>query len=93
MPTDAFTKHIEHEVSKVKSDDEWRGNFMTLEQKIEEERRFARKQGLDEGLMQGEEQKLLHLISKKLKKGKSIPQIADECEETEERIKELMEKL
>ena len=54
MPTDAFTKHIEHEVSKVKSDDEWRGNFMTLEQKIEEERRFARKQG--------EEQKLLHLI-------------------------------
>ena len=85
MPTDAFTKHIEHEVSKVKSDDEWRGNFMTLEQKIEEERRFARKQG--------EEQKLLHLISKKLKKGKSIPQIADECEETEERIKELMEKL
>ena len=62
---------------------------MTLEQKIEEERRFARKQGL----MQGEEQKLLHLISKKLEKGKSIPQIADECEETEERIKELMEKL
>ena len=93
MPTDAFTKHIEHEVSKVKSDDEWRGNFMTLEQKIEEERRFARKQGLDEGFMQGEEQKLLHQISKKLKKGKSIPQIADECEETEERIKELMEKL
>ena len=85
MPTDAFTKHIEHEVSKVKSDDEWRGNFMTLEQKIEEERRFARKQG--------EEQKLLHQISKKLDKGKSIPQIADECEETEERIKELMEKL
>ena len=105
MPTDAFTKHIEHEVSKVKSDDEWRGNFMTLEQKIEEECRFARKQalaeglaqgharGLSEGRIQGEEQKLLHLISKKLEKGKSIPQIADECEETEERIKELMEKL
>ena len=66
---------------------------MTLEQKIEEERRFARKQGLDEGLMQGEEQKLLHQISKKLDKGKSIPQIADECEETEERIKEFVKKL
>ena len=70
---------------------------MTLEQKIEEERRFAEKmghaRGLSEGRIQGEEQKLLHQISKKLEKGKSIPQIADECEETEERIKELMEKL
>lgn len=112
-PTDAFTKHIESEVSKVKSDDEWRGNFMTLEQKIEEECRFARKQALAEGLaqgharglsegresgfsegrIQGEEQKLLFLISKKLEKGKRIAQIADECEETEERIRELIEKL
>ena len=83
--------------TKGKSDDEWRGNFMTLEQKIEEERRFARKQalaeGLSEGRIQGEEQKLLNLISKKLEKGKSIARIADECEETEERIQELMKKL
>lgn len=84
-PTDAFTKHIESEVSKVKNDDEWRGNFMTLEQKIEEERRFAR--------IQGEEQNLLHQISKKIAKGKSVTQIADECEETEERVRELMKKL
>ena len=78
---------------------------MTLEQKIEEERRFAekmgharglsegRESGLNEGRIQGEEQKLLHQISKKLEKGKSIPQIADECEETEERIKEFVKKL
>ena len=37
--------------------------------------------------------KLLEQISKKLAKGKSLSQIADECEETEERIQELMKKL
>ena len=36
---------------------------------------------------------LLEQISKKLAKGKSLSQIADECEETEERIQELMKKL
>lgn len=48
---------------------------------------------LENGLAQGREENLLELISKKLAKGKSLSQIADECEETEERIQELMKKL
>ncbi len=49
---------------------------------------------LGEGIWEdGMEEKLLEQISKKLAKGKSIAQIADECEETEERIQELMKKL
>ena len=49
---------------------------------------------LGEGIWEdGMEEKLLELISKKLAKGKSIAQIADECEETEERIQELLKKL
>ena len=48
---------------------------------------------LEEGVEQGEEKTLLTLISKKLAKGKTVAQIADECEETEERIQELMKKL
>ena len=49
--------------------------------------------GLAQGRAQGEEKTLLTQISKKLAKGKSVAQIADECEETEERIRELMKKL
>ncbi len=50
-------------------------------------------QGRAQGRVQGEEKTLLTQISKKLAKGKSLSQIADECEETEERIQELMKKL
>ena len=45
------------------------------------------------GIAEGREANLLEQISKKLAKGKSLLQIADECEETEERIQELMKKL
>lgn len=51
-------------------------------------------QGIKEdALAEGREANLLEQISKKLAKGKSLLQIADECEETEERIQELMKKL
>ncbi len=53
----------------------------------------ALENGLEKGLAQGEEKTLLTQISKKLAKGKSLSQIADECEETEDRIQELMKKL
>ena len=53
----------------------------------------ALENGLEKGLAQGEEKTLVTQISKKLAKGKSLSQIADECEETEERIQELMKKL
>ncbi|MGN1206053.1 MAG: Rpn family recombination-promoting nuclease/putative transposase [Eubacterium sp.] len=136
-PTDDFTKSIEKKVEEVKSDDEWRESFMTIEQKIKLEARvrakaiseqeckkvrvearaegFAegreegreegraegraegreegREEGRAEGREEGAENNLLGQISKKLAKGKSIAQIADECEETEERIRELMKKL
>lgn len=44
------------------------------------------RQGMEKGLEQGLEQKLLSQITKKLMKGKSLAQIADELEETEESI-------
>ena len=47
----------------------------------------------EDALVEGREANLLEQISKKLAKGKSLSQIADECEETEERIRELMKKL
>ena len=100
VPTDEFTKSLERKVEEVKSNDEWRDNFVTLEQKIQLEvrararaREAALVEGHAEGRLEGAEINLLAQISKKLAKGKSVAQIADECEETEERICELMKKL
>ena len=47
----------------------------------------------EDGVEAGIEEKLCSQIQKKLEKGKCLEQIADECEETEERILQLMEKL
>ncbi|CDD35648.1 uncharacterized protein BN600_01882 [Roseburia sp. CAG:309] len=61
-----------------------------LSQGIKED---ALAEGREAGIAEGREANLLEQISKKLAKGKSLSQIADECEETEERIRELMKKL
>ena len=63
---------------------------MTLEMKMDEKYEQGREQGLKEGITKGIElgigQGLRVQIQKKLYKGKSISQIADECEESEEEI-------
>ena len=43
-------------------------------------------QGIEQGIEQGEERRLITLICKKLRKGKSVRQIADEVEEDEIRV-------
>lgn len=93
IPTDEFTQGLERKVEEVKRNDEWRENFVTIEQKIELESRVARERGREAGLAEGEEAKLLSLISKKIAKGKSVAQIADECEETEDYVRELIKRL
>ena len=45
-----------------------------------------------EGKLEGEENKLVDLICKKLEKGKDIVSIADEVEETEAVVKQLIDK-
>ena len=47
--------------------------------------------GKEEGISIGRNERTKELIQKKLAKGKSIPTIADELEETEEEIQRLME--
>lgn len=48
---------------------------------------------LEEREQKGAQDKILDLINKKLAKGKSVEQIAEELEETPETIRELIEKL
>lgn len=59
---------------------------MTLERKMEE--RF--KAGIEVGREQGKVQTLKDMALKKLTKGKSIPQIAEECEKFIETIQFLI---
>ena len=49
--------------------------------------------GENRGRSEGENNKLKDLIRKKLAKGKAIPQIADEVEETEEKVIELIKEI
>lgn len=64
-----------------------------LEQKVEERVAEFKEEGRAEGRAEGSLSKVYELIQKKLAKGKSVAQIADELEETEEKILELMEKI
>ena len=68
---------------------------------IETEAKKMYNRGINEGILlgeengrsEGEQNKLKELIKKKLAKGKSISQIADEIEETEEKVLELIEQI
>jgi len=57
-----------------------------LDRIVEYHKQQVRKEGIEEGIEQGIEQQLLIQIQKKLAKGKSLAQMADELEETEESI-------
>ena len=70
--TDDFTRKIQEIIDYFHMDDETRDSYMTLEMKIIEETKYARKIALEEGLEQGLEQgkkqgleqgKLLEIIS------------------------------
>ncbi len=69
-----LSDRLRTEVEKSKSNEKWRLDYMTLEEKFRDK--------IDEG----KEELLISQICKKLRKGKSIPQIADEVEEDEIRI-------
>ena len=63
-----------------------------IEVQREEAREEGRKQGEEEGRKQGTLQKTCALIRKKLEKGKTISEIADDLEDTEENILYLQSK-
>ena len=54
---------------------------------------YVEELGIEQGIEQGREQLLLQLVEKKLARGISIPEIANALEETEETIRQLVNKL
>ena len=59
----------------------------------EEQYKKGEEAGEARGRSEGENNKLKNQIRKKLAKGKAIPQIADEVEETEEKVIELIKEI
>ena len=57
-----------------------------MKDELEEMKAQGLSQGLSQGIIQGKQEQLLMQIEKKLSKGKTIEQIADELEETVEVI-------
>ena len=92
-PTDEYTKGLEEKVKEHRNDDEWRENYMTWEMKLDERYRQGMEAGRAEGRTEGEIFKLTNQIRKKLQKGKSLSVIAEECEEEESVIREIIESI
>ena len=92
-PTDDFTEECRKEVERLRFDDEWRENYMTLEMKMDERYEAGVEAGMEAGIQKGKTTILQSLIEKKLEKGKTIEQIADECEESVETIRKCINEL
>ena len=63
IPTDSFTEKLETEVRKIRNNERWRRDYMTLEMKLNEEREEAYEEGREEGLAEGLEKGRNILIS------------------------------
>ena len=81
-PTDGFTERLEQRVLEIRRDTEWRDDYMTLEMKMDEK--------YEQGLEEGYDKCLCELIRIKLAKGKTVSQIADEFEKSQEEIQKLI---
>lgn len=66
---------------------------MVLKEMLQKERREGYEEGQKEGYEEGQKQLLSALIQKKIEKGKSVEQIADELEEDISAIRQIYDKL
>ena len=64
---------------------------MTWERREGLIREEERAEGRAEGRSEGETINLIRLVQRKLKRGKTLPEIADEVEETEEAVRPIVE--
>jgi len=84
VSNDSFVKSLDAQVAGIKLDREWRSEYMLLELMLEKERKYGHAEGLAEGLAAGitagETKHLITQCVRKLRKGRSEEQIADELE-------------
>ena len=82
QPTDSYTESIQNEVELIRDDNDWRENYMTIEMKMD--------QRYEQGKNEGEQNRDRELIAKWLQKGKTIAEIAEDLDRSEEYVKSLI---
>ena len=85
QPTDSYTENIRNQVKIIREDDDWRENYMTIEMKMDQKYEQGRKIGRNEGEVSKEKE----LIERWLKKGRTIAEIAEDLDRTEESVRHL----
>ena len=78
-------------VGMVKHDEEVEIRYMKFWEEKERIRREALEEGREEGRAVGETVSLLRIIQRKVSRGKTLAEIADELEDSEEAIRPLYE--
>ena len=89
QPTDRYTEDLQEQVQFIRNDDDWRENYMTIEMKMDQRYEQGRNEGMKSGRAEGEQNRDRELIAKWLKKGKTIAEIAEDLDRTEEYVKHL----
>ena len=82
-----FAKKVQKAVDVVKLDREGRHRYMTVEMWIREEAEIAKIEGRAEGREEGNIDRLISLVSKKVNRNKSFTAIVDELESDENEIR------
>ena len=81
-----FAKQVQKAVNIVKLDREGRHRYMTVEQWIQEEAEIAAEAAEKKGREEGEMERLISLVAKKVGRNKSFSTIVDELESDESEI-------
>ena len=89
MLLDEYDYETDIEVQREEAREQ--GRAEGREEGREQGRAEGRKQGKEEGREEGRKEEKRALVQKKLEKGKTISQIADDLEDTEENIAHLIE--
>lgn len=91
---DDFSKRLEKKVLLAKKNFDWRRQYMTWEQELEEKKEYAREEGFEEGLSKGEQTAKIS-ASKRLLKMRilSVEQIVEATGLPEEDVRKLASKL
>ncbi len=85
MSENDLVRRIEQKVKEAIEQKFWRKEYMTLKEMMQDEY----EQGIEQGIEQGADRTIIEQIGKKLSKGKTIPVIAAEVEESIEKVQEI----
>ena len=100
LSDDEFVQEINNLIVEAKQNEGLEADYMTLEMRMREERKYAMEEGVAKGRAEGREEKglaiALRMLNKLIKRGKaldeeSIADIADDTEISIDRVRQLAE--